>query len=411
MNSDKQLRPLSELSVWERNYNEGDIGAISTSIATFGYNRSIAVWRDGIVIAGNHTLLALQWLYKQQADVPQNVQVIDGEWWVQVTDVSHLSEEAATAYAIADNRTAALANPDMEALTTLLQEVANYDDTLFAATGFDAETLDEMLRELNPPDVPEDAGAQIDKAAELQEKWQVKTGDLWVIGEHRLLCGDSTNADDVERVMGGDSPTLMVTDPPYGVEYDQEWRSSNRTGKVTNDDTYTWYGAFCLFLGDIVYVWCASQLAHHVAADIEKSSFDLRNLLIWNKPKLVFSRGHYHWKHEPCWYAVRKGAIANWAGDRTQTTVWDIDPDTDVAGGHSTQKPLECMARPIRNHDASIVYDPFGGSGTTMVACEQLQRQCRMIEIEPKYCAVILERMSDMGLEPTLAQEYQAVGD
>ena len=149
---DKQLRALSDLRVWERNYNEGDIGAISTSIAAFGYNRSISVWRDGIVIAGNHTLLALQWLYKQQVDAPTNVQVIDGEWWIQVSDASHLTDEEATAYAIADNRTAALANPDMEALTTLLQEVAKNDDELLQATSYTGDDLDEMLRALSIPE-------------------------------------------------------------------------------------------------------------------------------------------------------------------------------------------------------------------------------------------------------------------
>lgn len=118
-----------------------------------------------------------------------------------------------------------------------------------------------------------------------------------------------------------------------------------------------------------------------------------------------FSQGHYHWKHEPCHYAVRKGKTAQWIGERTNNTVWDIDSDADVLGGHSTQKPVECMARPIRNHDFAIVYDPFGGSGTTMVACEQLGRQCRMMEIAPEYCAVILERMSAMGLEPVRLSE------
>ena len=162
---DKQRRALSELSVWTRNYNEGDIGAISTSIAAFGYNRSISVWRDGIVIAGNHTLLALQWLYKQQVDAPQNVQVIAGEWWIQVTDVSHLSDEQAPAYAIAANRTAALANPDMEALTALLQEVANFDDEMFRATAYTGDDLDEMLFELSPEfePVPIDEQPRLDQ--------------------------------------------------------------------------------------------------------------------------------------------------------------------------------------------------------------------------------------------------------
>jgi len=245
-----------------------------------------------------------------------------------------------------------------------------------------------------------DPGPQIDRAAELQKKWKVKRGDVWQIGKHRIMCGDSTCRDDVDRLMDGVKAQMMVTDPPYGVNYDQEWRSSNRIGKVTNDDNHNWYAAFNLFDGSILYVWCASWMLHHVAADIEQNNFDIRNLIIWNKSRLVMGRGHYHWKHEPCWYAVKSNATADWVGDRKQSTVWDINADDDVAGGHSTQKPVECMARPIRNHGAAIIYDPFLGSGTTLVACEQTGRVGFGMEIDPGYCSVTLERLSGLGLKP-----------
>ena len=213
--------------------------------------------------------------------------------------------------------------------------------------------------------------------------------------------------------MGDDKPLLMVTDPPYGVEYDATWREEyddfqrHSVGKVVNDDRANWLEAYQLFQGDVAYVWNASLRCVPVGHDLIEAGFELRYQLIWRKQHFVFSRGHYHWQHEPCWYVVRKGTTANFVGTRDQSTIWDIPnlnrpsgSNSEEVTGHGTQKPVECMARPIRNHDAAIVYDPFGGSGTTMVACEQLGRQCRMIEISEKYCAVILQRMSDIGLTP-----------
>jgi len=249
---------------------------------------------------------------------------------------------------------------------------------------------------------PADAEPQIDRAAELNKIWKVKTGDLWQIGEHRLLCGDSTKKEDVGRVMGGEKPLLMVTDPPYGVEYDPEWRAEagvnknkNKMGKVTNDDIADWSPAWLLFTGDVAYVWHDGRRASEVQASIEKAGFLIRNQVIWAKDRMALSRGDYHWQHEPCWYAVRDGKPGHRTDDRTQTTLWVIPARDDSGHGHSTQKPLECMARPIRNHDIEFIYDPFLGSGTTMVACQNLNRKCRGIEISENYCAVILQRMTD----------------
>jgi DNA modification methylase len=285
--------------------------------------------------------------------------------------------------------------------------------------GFDFEhlfsggELAELLAGLDTGNAGEDPGAQIDRAAELQQKWQTERGQLWVIGKHRLLCGDSTNAEDVARLLEDDKPALMVTDPPYGVEYDPAWRNeaaekgliafaASREGAVDNDDRIDWTEAWQLSPADVVYCWHADRHASAVQVSLESANFEIRSQVIWAKPRFVISRGHYHWQHEPCWYAVRKGATAEWIGDRSQTTLWEIPmlDDTDQKS-HGTQKPTECMARGIRNH-AGDVYDPFGGSGTTMVASENLNRRCYMMEISPAYCAVILERMSAMGLTPEL---------
>jgi len=232
-----------------------------------------------------------------------------------------------------------------------------------------------------------------------------KLGDIYVLGNHRLMCGDSTNPQHVEKLMDGAKPILMVTDPPYGVNYEPEWREevskgARNTGKVLNDDKYDWSDAYALFTGDVAYVWHSTKYTHKFAENLENCGFDLVNLVIWKKQHLVLSRGDYHYQHEPLWYAVRKGKKHNWQGQRDQTTVWDIDNNNygaktkEEQTGHGTQKPLECMLRPILNNSAQgeSVYDPFGGSGTTLIACERSKRNCYMMELSPAYVDVIIKR-------------------
>ncbi len=303
-----------------------------------------------------------------------------------------------------------LATIDRDKLKELLESIRPSDAVIEAVLAKLAK--DAALDRL---DASADLGPQIDRAAELQEKWGTALGQLWQIGGHRLLCGDSTKPESVLRVLAGERPLLMVTDPPYGVDYDPNWRSeeaakgtlsyaARRLGEVENDDRVDWSEAWLLFPGEVFYCWHAGRHASAVQRSMEAAGFEVRSQIVWAKSNFPISRGHYHWRHEPCWYAVRKGAQAHWIGDRTQTTVWDIDLDCNVEGGHSTQKPLECMARPIRNHDSDLVYDPFLGSGTTMVACQLLGRRCLAIEISPAYVAVALERLAGMGLEPGLVE-------
>jgi DNA modification methylase len=289
----------------------------------------------------------------------------------------------------------------------LAAEVEAIDWEELESFGLDDMDLAEILAEAERgAEGDADAEAQVDRAEELNQTWGVKAGDLWLVGNHRLLCGDSTKAEDVARVMGGARPVLMVTDPPYGVEYDANWRNeadrangkpygASAVGKVTNDDRADWSPAWALFPGDVAYVWHAMKTQHAVATSLIESGMDIRAEIVWAKSALVISQGHYHPQHESCFYAVRKGATGRWAGDRKQTTLWQIDKPHKSETGHSTQKPLECMARPMRNHDAPEVYDPFLGSGTTMVAAQNLSRKCYGLEISPAYCAVILQRMAD----------------
>lgn len=240
-------------------------------------------------------------------------------------------------------------------------------------------------------------------------------GDTWMLlgadgnAGHRLRCGDSTNAEDVAALLAGAAPHLMVTDPPYGVEYDANWRNEaartsegmgNRAigagaiGKVLNDDCADWRAAWALFPGDVIYVWHAGIFSPLVGNTLTYCNFELRNLIIWAKSQLVIGRGHYHHQHEPCWYAVRKGGTGHWQGDRKQTTLWQIDKPQKSETGHSTQKPVECMRKPMENNSApgDAVYEPFSGSGTTIIAGEQCGRVVYAMELSPLYVDMAVKR-------------------
>lgn len=229
-------------------------------------------------------------------------------------------------------------------------------------------------------------------------------------GSHRLVCGDSTSPDVVLLCLQGATPILMVTDPPYGVEYDADWRIGIKEakakvrakGKVQNDDKVNWSLAWHLFPGCIAYVWHAGKYCGEIEKSLTDNEYEIISQIVWAKQHFALSRGDYHWQHEPCWYAVKKGHNHNWQGARDQSTIWQINSRSSIGDvtkmeesfGHPTQKPLECMARPIRNNTApgEGVYDPFLGSGTTLIAAEQLGRQCFGIEISPAYCDIIVNR-------------------
>ena len=248
---------------------------------------------------------------------------------------------------------------------------------------------------------------------------RAKLGDLYILGNHRLLCGDSTNAEHVSRLLDGTNPILMVTDPPYGVNYEPEWRkdaglnNSQNMGKVLNDDRYDWSDAYSLFTGDVAYIWHPSKYTHKFAENIESCGFELINLIIWGKQHFALSRGDYHHQHEPLWYGVKKGTNHNWQGKRDQSTVWEIDnyaggvTDGEEQTGHGTQKPLECMLRPILNNSkmGQGVYDPFGGSGTTLIACEKSDRNCYMMELSPAYVDIIVQRWEKITGEKAVLHE------
>ncbi len=288
-------------------------------------------------------------------------------------------------------------------------------DDLVLESLWDTDELERLFTQSQTPV----AGHTDPDVVPAPRRTSIREGDLFALGGHRLMCGDSTNARVVAQVMGTVTPVLMVTDPPYGVSYDPTWRATagvnkntKKLGGVANDDRADWSDAWRLFPGAVAYVWHAGLKSSIVQASLERSAFTLRAQIIWAKDRLALSRGDYHWQHEPCWYGVREGQQGRRTGDRSQSTLWRIDtpstvkdmspphtstvweiPSRDDDGhGHGTQKPVECMARPMRNHHAAAVYDPFCGSGSSLIAAEQLGRRCIAVELSPVYCQIEIDR-------------------
>lgn len=355
---------------------------IAGSIREFGFNNPVLVDDRGVLIAGHGRLLAARRL--GLAEVP-------------VIRLGHLTETQARAFRLADNRIALNGGWDDALLSAELARLVE-EGTALDGLGFDAGELNRLLN----LDDPAPGLVDEDTTPEPPAEPVTRPGDLWLLGPHRLLCGDATVAGDVERLLAGARPHLMVTDPPYGVEYDPSWRNqvgvakTKRTGKVANDDRADWREAWALFPGDVAYVWHAAIHATTVAESLTACGFDIRAQIVWSKSRFALGRGDYHWQHEPCWYGVRKGAKSHWQGARDQSTLWSIAPagGEDVATPHGTQKPVEVMRRPIVNNSArgDVLYEPFSGSGTTLIAAETVGRVCYALELDPAYCDVIVRR-------------------
>ena len=386
--------PLGQIIPYARNprRNEKAIATVAASIAEFGWRQPIVVDEAMVVLAGHTRLAAAQQLKLETAPV----HIAKG-----------LTEAQARAFRIMDNRSGENAEWDNDLLGLELGDLqaADFDLDL---TGFTDEELNNLLNGFD-----EGHGAQEgeDDIPETPEDPVSRPGDLWVLGNHRLLCGDATVATDVERVLDGVKPLLMCTDPPYGVEYDPSWRNQSgasatkRTGKVLNDDRADWREAWALFPGDVAYVWHGALHAGEVAESLEVSGFKIRSQIIWAKDRLVLSRGDYHWQHEPCAYAVKKTGKGHWAGDRKQTTLWQIaNKDQDAETVHGTQKPVECMRRPILNNSSpgQAVYEPFMGSGTTLIVAETTGRVCLGIELNPAYVDVAVQRWQQLIGQKTI---------
>ena len=385
--------PVDRLIPYVRNPRRNDeaVDRMCAAIREFGFRIPVVARSDGTVIDGHLRLKAAQRL-----GLPE----------VPVALADDLSEAQIKAFRLLANRSASWAEWDDELLALELKDLqdAGYD---LGLTGFNAGELRNLME-----DGPAAGLTDEDAVPEPPADPVTKPGDLWLLGEHRLLCGDATVATDVERLLAGARPHLLVSDPPYGVEYDPAWRNeagvsaTRRTGKVANDDRADWREAWALFPGDVAYVWHAAIHATTVAESLVVCGFDIRAQIVWAKSRLVLGRGDYHWQHEPCIYAVRAGKTGHWQGARDQSTLWSIAPAgaEDAATTHGTQKPVEAMRRPIVNNSerGDLIYEPFCGSGTTMIAAETVGRACLAMELDPGYCDVIVRRWQEFTGKPVV---------
>ena len=369
-----------------RSHSEVQVAQIAGSIREFGFTNPVLIDADNGIIAGHGRVMAAGKLGLDK---------------VPCIRLGHLTDTQKRAYIIADNKLALNAGWDEELLALELGELADLDFDM-DLIGFTEDELAGLLAETSegetdPDEVPE---PPVDPVTVL--------GDVWILGKHRIACGDCTDQGTVDKALNGVQPHLMVTDPPYGVEYDPNWRNEAKraggkafgafaVGKVENDGRADWRDAWAMFPGEVAYVWHAGVFAGVVADSLAACEFELRSQIVWAKDSHAISRGHYHWQHEPCWYAVRKGGTGHWAGDRSQMTLWKIPKPAKSETGHSTQKPVECMKRPIENNSSpgQAVYEPFSGSGTTIIAGEMTGRCIHAIELNPAYVDVAVKRWQD----------------
>ena len=371
-------------------HSETDIDKIVASILKWGWTNPALVDEHGELIAGHLRVAAAKRMRLK------SIPVIVARGW---------SEDEKRAYRLADNELAARGSWDPDLLFSELRDLkfSGFDLDLI---GFEPHRLEEILAGLGSSGLTDP-----DSVPQIPDDPVTRPGDVWLLAAHRIGCGDSTNPADVAAVLAGARPHLMVTDPPYGVAYDPSWRARRGVGsgnlaqgKVLNDDRAGWGQAFALFTGDVAYVWHGALHGDVVGADLTACGLQPRAQIVWVKRHFTLSRGHYHWRHENCWYAVRVGKAGQWQGDRKQTTVWEIannnpfgNRQREPSSGHGAQKPLECMRRPIVNNSrpGQLVYDPFLGSGTSLIAAEMTGRTCIGLEISPAYVDVILRRWQD----------------
>jgi DNA modification methylase len=386
INKDIEQVAIDLLKHHPRNANHGDIEAIKTSLAVNGWYGSVVV-NTGTkhILAGNHRVMAAKALGWETVPVQ----------WVDVTPEEELR------ILVVDNRTTRIGQDDTTKITDILAELANTPIGL-DGTGYGAADLDALIDELAGMTEPAELLTDPDEVPEEVET-RCKPGDLWILGRHRLLCGDSTKADDVARLMDGDVAEMMFTDPPYGVNYEGghfhsgDVNIKRKREKLADDDSTAIYTDFLPVALSAVdgpcYMWFAGSKARDIYNAVYDNGCEVHTLIIWNKTNATYAamNAQYKPRHEPCLYFKPKGSTLRWCGSTTEATVWDQARD-GINEFHPTQKPIALASKAIGNHDAKTVLEMFGGSGSTLIACEQLGRKCYAMEISPKYCDVIIQR-------------------
>lgn len=366
-----------------RTHSADQVAQIAASIKEWGWTTPVLVDETGSIIAGHGRTLAARLL--KMTEIP--VMVADG--W---------SDAKKRAYIIADNKLAMNAGWDNEMLALELGEIGELGFDL-DLTGFSADEIAALMPEEIPPGLtdPDDAPA-------VQETSITVTGDVWIMGKHRLLCGDSTSVTDLEKLTNGQLVDMWLTDPPYNVAYeggtkekltikndemgDEQFRQFLRDSYVSADTV--------MKPGAVFYIWHADLEGYNFRGAAKDAGWTVRQCLIWKKSSLVMGRQDYHWKHEPCLYGWKEGAGHLWATDRKQTTILEFDKPSRN-GEHPTMKPVALFEYQLLNNTkgGDIVLDSFGGSGTTLIAAEKNGRVARIMELDPKYCDVIIKRWQE----------------
>lgn len=368
-----------------RTHSDAQVGKIAASIREFGFLNPIIVDGDSGIIAGHGRVMAAQKLGLQT---------------LPVIEAGHLTEAQKRAYIIADNRLALDAGWDNDLLKIELQDL-QADGFDLALTGFEIGEIAAFLADPTEGLTDEDAVPDMPAVPVTVE------GDVWLLGRHRLMCGDSTSIDAVEKLMAGRKANMLHTDPPYGVDYEGVPNDHLKDAQL---EAFLHDALSCAFTalapGSNIYVWHADITALEFISAFRSAGFKQARppTIQWVKPSLTMSQGDYHSQNEPCLYGWKEGSGRVRVKDRKQTTIWKCDR-TDEAKVHPTMKPVELCQRAIENSSEvnGIVLDLFGGSGSTLIACEKTARDCRIMELDPKYCDVIVKRWQDFtGLTATL---------
>jgi site-specific DNA-methyltransferase (adenine-specific) len=370
-----------------RLHSSEQVAQISASIREFGFNNPVLIDNDHGIIAGHGRVLAAQKLGLDE---------------VPCLRLSHLTDIQKRAYIIADNRLAETGGGWDTELLALEIEDLRLEDFDIDLTGFDADALDAMFDGMEEESTP--GLTDEDEVPEAPEEPVSKLGDVWILGRHRVMCGDSTSIDEIEKLSGGIKVDMWLTDPPYNVAYEGKTKDALKIKNDSmSDDNFRQFLRDCCVAADaamkpgaVFYIWHADSEGYNFRGAAKDAGWKVRQCLVWKKQTMVMGRQDYHWKHEPCLYGWKDGAGHLWASDRTQTTILEFDRPSRN-GEHPTMKPVALFEYQMLNNTkgGDIVMDSFGGSGTTIIAAEKNGRNAVVMELDPKYVDVIIKRWQD----------------